>query len=175
MKKLMFAMAVACAAVVANAATVNWSGLNAALSPDVSTPASYSIYLVDKNIGVETALATIMAGETDGIYGQIPAANIYAVGTTAFRWSNSAQAITGTWDTGDTINAYSIILDSTVAKNAKNYLATDPKSAQFSSAGSATLGYGSQAGKTWTAVPEPTSGLLLLLGVAGLALKRKRA
>ena len=27
----------------------------------------------------------------------------------------------------------------------------------------------------WYAVPEPTSGLLLLLGVAGLALKRKRA
>ena len=27
----------------------------------------------------------------------------------------------------------------------------------------------------WSAVPEPTSGLLLLLGVAGLALKRKRA
>ena len=28
---------------------------------------------------------------------------------------------------------------------------------------------------TWTAVPEPTSGLLMLLGVAGLALKRKKA
>ena len=27
----------------------------------------------------------------------------------------------------------------------------------------------------WTAAPEPTSGLLLLLGMAGLALKRKRA
>ena len=27
----------------------------------------------------------------------------------------------------------------------------------------------------YSAVPEPTSGLLLLLGVAGLALKRKRA
>lgn len=27
----------------------------------------------------------------------------------------------------------------------------------------------------WTAAPEPTSGILLLLGVAGLALKRKRA
>ena len=27
----------------------------------------------------------------------------------------------------------------------------------------------------WVAAPEPTSGLLLLLGVAGLALKRKRA
>ena len=32
--------------------------------------------------------------------------------------------------------------------------------------------YGAAA---WQAVPEPTSGLLLLLGVAGLALRRKRA
>ena len=40
------------------------------------------------------------------------------------------------------------------------------------------LGEGSGAGATaWAtaAVPEPTSGLLLLLGIAGLALKRKRA
>jgi hypothetical protein len=29
--------------------------------------------------------------------------------------------------------------------------------------------------KDWAAVPEPTSGLLLLLGVAGLALRRKQA
>ena len=31
------------------------------------------------------------------------------------------------------------------------------------------------SGAGWYAVPEPTSGLLLLIGVAGLALKRKRA
>jgi len=36
-----------------------------------------------------------------------------------------------------------------------------------------TAKYGGSWG--WYAVPEPTSGLLLLLGVAGLALKRKRA
>lgn len=37
-------------------------------------------------------------------------------------------------------------------------------------------GAGSGGGATaWTAVPEPTSGLLFLLGMAGLALKRKRA
>ena len=36
----------------------------------------------------------------------------------------------------------------------------------------ASAGY---SGAGWYAVPEPTSGLLLLLGMAGLALKRKRA
>ena len=35
-----------------------------------------------------------------------------------------------------------------------------------------TTAYGSAG---WYAVPEPTSGLLLLIGMAGLALKRKRA
>lgn len=37
--------------------------------------------------------------------------------------------------------------------------------------------YGTGAALSWqtaTAVPEPTSGLLVLLGMAGLALKRKR-
>ena len=45
--------------------------------------------------------------------------------------------------------------------------------------GSQTIGVGNQATYTstagnWGPVPEPTSALLLMLGVAGLALKRKR-
>ena len=44
----------------------------------------------------------------------------------------------------------------------------------------ANIGFGNQqtatqAAGNWQSVPEPTSGLLLLLGKAGLALKRKRA
>ena len=34
---------------------------------------------------------------------------------------------------------------------------------------------GNQGGGWYTAVPEPTSGLLMLIGMAGLALRRKRA
>jgi hypothetical protein len=39
----------------------------------------------------------------------------------------------------------------------------------------ATANFGSIAGWSYTPVPEPTSGLLVLLGVAGLALRRRRA
>ncbi len=35
--------------------------------------------------------------------------------------------------------------------------------------------FGSQANNVWIAIPEPTSGLLLVLGMATLALKRRRA
>ena len=41
--------------------------------------------------------------------------------------------------------------------------------------GSGGAGFTYATGGNFTAVPEPTSGLLLLLGMAGLALKRKRA
>ena len=37
------------------------------------------------------------------------------------------------------------------------------------------LSFGTQTAGTWVAVPEPTSGLLMLVGLGALALRRRRA
>jgi hypothetical protein len=70
-----------------------------------------------------------------------------------------------------------IIFDAAVddLDSAKNYMGATKSPAKFNNSLALNAGFGTQASNTWVAVPEPTSGLLMLLGVAGLALKRKRA
>ena len=58
----------------------------------------------------------------------------------------------------------------TVATNAET---AGPAAVQLTATASNALLSGAKSGSF--AVPEPTSGILLLLGIAGLALKRKRA
>jgi hypothetical protein len=105
--------------------------------------------------------------------------------------SAAAGAFTGatglptTFSSGS-LTAFAVVVDSTDLASAQNYFLAgngSEKTATFTSAtGMKMLNWGSQAtitqaagGWTSTAVPEPTSGLLLLLGMAGLALKRKVA
>ena len=64
--------------------------------------------------------------------------------------------------------------------NLYEYQATKTGVLALDTGKTATIAFGSQktasqASGGWAAVPEPTSGLLMLLGIAGLALKRKRA
>ena len=90
---------------------------------------------------------------------------------------------TGTVDGGELMGA-NLISDDFVAGNTYNFYFTaeDGAGNSYQSETISALAYGVgtapisfEGAGTWTAAPEPTSGLLLLLGVAGLALKRKRA
>ncbi len=98
------------------------------------------------------------------IFSANPAAATY--NKTAF----STDALTA----GETYTFYLVLTDGDKA------LTSITKDSAAQGVGSATLNFGSmknatQTASNWQTVPEPTSGLLLLLGMAGLALKRKRA
>ena len=94
------------------------------------------------------------------------------------------EGITGdVYGNGVTVNGYLVILDSDATATASYAYVSDIASAATSAlGGAAAISFGDtqlaamQNAGNWTAAaPEPTSGLLLLLGMAGLALKRKRA
>ena len=165
MKKLMIAAAIVCAAAFAQAATVNWDVnfdfLDAGYSPiegtltiiDQATGNNYAIDLVDGNA---SGTATITEGGK--VDWNLLITNFDEGGqferTEGFTFVNPYP---GAPDLESSLAAYG---NDTWAVLSNDY----------------TLDlFASAADQNFTAVPEPTSGLLLLLGVAGLALKRKRA
>ena len=193
MKKLMIACVAVALAAVAQAASVSWSISNI-YSPSDSTAKVAA--------GGMSAWLFVTANSTDVTTG-IPVTTLAAVQTVlnsgdltglsslaAAHSSNTAAGIIGgatglTGFSSGTLTAFAVVVDSTDLATAGNYfLVSDgaTKSATFTSAtGAKPLSWGDQtaytqgAGKWTAAAPEPTSGLLLLLGMAGLALKRKVA
>ena len=193
MKKLIIAaFAVACAAMV-QAATVQWQsgalytaasaegGWSSTLVNNASPQAlvTMSVYLVDA-----TTYATVSAYDQAGIYE-------WASTQTATYTAQNKNATTGAIigaatvidsDFAGSTTFYSILTaEYTDATYGDMYMAaaataTTPASGQknitniFGGASTATTG----GVRDWQPVPEPTSGLLMLLGFAGLALRRKQ-
>ena len=175
MKKLMLTLAAIATATVVNAAACSWSGAGITLQTgDVAT--QYTMYLLDASVTSASDMATYLsAGDTS----KLAAATVetttgIAVGTTAARWNKAGF---GDFTAGNDYTFYTVILNNAVA-DANAYMITAEKTSTAPDSGSLAMAFGTQASNTWNemaSVPEPTSGLLLLLGVAGLALKRKRA
>ena len=193
MKKLMIALAVVAMAVATQAATYNWtwsvSATGALAKPGTDGTAaedyvgSGTAYLF---AGLSSAqLTAIVSDFAAGKYtasGYEQTSGVVSGGTiTKVNWDDSRSSGTSvdwvmlvTTKIGD--DDYLFISDSLTksrqadGKNTKitfNVLADSTAAAMQASGG--------YAGAGWYAVPEPTSGLLMLLGMAGLALKRKRA
>lgn len=82
------------------------------------------------------------------------------------------------------LSIFGIVLDAATFESAANYMlltGTDGEAISQKSLSTlngeidTTWDFGSQANNTWIAIPEPTSGLLLVLGMASLALRRRTA
>ena len=165
MKKILIATAIVMTAIVSQAAAFKWTAANVYDSSGTTkftgTAAIYA-YTTDIAAAVKVADAYVISGvfKSD------------AVGTATGYTANWADAVIDT-----TYNFYMVIEDgdktfdsSAVKVVAGKAIATGATSVAFGNMATATQNAGN-----WAAVPEPTSGLLLLLGMAGLALKRKRA
>ena len=168
MKKLMIlAIAVASAACV-HAAAVTWN--SGAFSAGFSDPDGKK-------------LTTAMGYTMTAMFYE-DAAMTKAVTTSASSTVNAMtgalSATTGDLFAGDTTYYVKAIIDNGTSMKETDVVSfttptTGDGNINFTTGGGLSTGTSAWSSAGWQAAPEPTSGLLLLLGVAGLALKRKKA
>ena len=181
MKKLIIAAAIVCAAAMSQAVVVNWgSSAQIKCGTVVQSGAEVKLWLVnydgngnDLQIDSRTTSntgAAINKGKLASGVGTMQDPFVYGqntVGDVVFQITSASE-----------VYATITSLDGLYTQQTANMTLSDLTQTQ-SHTGNFTFGstIGESGTGVWVAqsVPEPTSGLLLLLGMAGLALKRRRA
>ena len=184
MKKLIIAAVAAVVGLWVNAATVDWQvwvtgGTKVANAYDGFTAylvtasawdalASVSADTFSSDVVLDKATFNAGGGKTTYTYKTLDASGA------ASPRSVSLSSLSD----GDTLKVYYVILNTNEDPN-KYYTIADTLTGRAETGDAVTtanmsISQSTLSGGEWTAVPEPTSGLLLLLGMAGLALKRKR-
>lgn len=154
MKKIMIMAASLVMAVATHAASFNWAAANI-FGSDLTTKYSGEINLYAVIDGTDTLVNTYTAAS--GV-----------VNKTSSAFTN--DSLVG----GNDYDFYFTFVD-----NGKKFTSGIKNVGALATA-TATIAFGNMATATqtasnWAPIPEPTSAFLLLLGLGGLALKRKRA
>ena len=177
MRKLIITAVAAIIGIAVNAASCSWSAMPIDVKAAGATVTS--AYGFDtKDLTQDAFLALFAAGDNSW----------QAQGSEGLYDSGMAMGSLDGYANGGAVNIWAAFFD-----DKGNVLVTDAASATIGGAGqdpspfldtttataagifTAATGAYTTNGAGWYAAPEPTSGLLLLLGMAGLALKRKRA
>lgn len=190
MKKILILIAIAMFTIVSNAATISWSIMNVYSSNDSTAKGvGYSalLFLTSNTSNVTGLKTTTLSTVTDliGKSGWVDSiANEYSASATLKTGGmilNQATDISDDFSSGS-VSGFAIIFDAGTLADAQHYYlvngGSDAQVSFTSATGAKSFAFGSQAEASqssgnWVAIPEPTSGLLMLLGVAGLALRRK--
>ena len=184
MKKLMFMLAAVAMAVGAHGAAVYWTCTNVKDgSGNAIDGVAYFVNAATLSQDAFKALSGADAFNTalSGMYSYTPTeAGKYTVASSA-AVENSTLGLSDS----TSYSVYLAVFDTATITDSSNYYLTTPATLQtLTGSNYAQVKWGSQstasqAAGAWTSVtgsvPEPTSGLLMLVGLAGLALRRKRA
>ena len=181
MKKLITVLVAFAMAVAAQAATVEWTAANIAPATAGDDMTGYMAYIIDDSAYAASGLSkdTLSAAVSAAAYSTA----VVATSSTATTGKlPSGVKFTDGYASGESASYYMVVINGSDAATATGYLYTAPKSGTVTSAGGLKMAFGSMAANAvggWqegpgAGTPEPTSGLLLLLGGAMLALRRKQ-
>ncbi len=182
MKKLTILVAAVMFATVTQAASVYWTATNVYSGNDTDLATGIAYFMISQTAAKSEWVAGLTVDQAKGLVGS---SYNYTPETAGKYTVDPVENATLGLADNSTYTAYLVIFNGATIDDSTSFYLTAEKEVNTldsSTTNSSKVSFLSQAINSrnpdnWTAmaVPEPTSGLLLLVGMGALALRRKRA